>query len=409
VSSEDARSGIRRALVLAILAATVLKLVIAATTLGTNDVGSWTEFEAGVREHGPIGIYGYPFPAQYNHGPLAGWWLTTFEPGTALGLSVAFMIRAPASLADTVTAWIIYRVVRERSTEGAAALVAAGVVWSPVLVTISGYHGNTDAVFVALVLSAFWLLTRLDRPLGAGVCLGAAVSLKLVPLVAVPWLIYLAWRGGRATLTRFVLGGGLVFAALWVPVILLRWTEFQVNVLSYQGISLREWGVAEIVERLGYPAGELWLAEHGQYVVAVAALLPFLVARGRDDGGTAGLGLTLTSFLLLTPAFGMQYLAWALAPAVLVSVPAAWAYNVAASALVLAVYSHWSGAPPWRWHQAWGMPFTPGQLQLMFLAWACLLLVVLAGVRDQVLRMVTMSRRSEGGREKRHTVYHDQT
>jgi hypothetical protein len=407
VSPEDSTSGVRRILLFAILAATALKLVLAATTLGTDDVRYWAEFEAGVREFGPIGIYGQPFVAQYNHGPLAGWWLATFDLGTSVGLSVPFLVRVPASLADAVTAWILYRLVRERTTDRAAALVAAGVVWSPVLVTISGYHGNTDPVFVALVLAAFLLLTRQRRPLWAGVCLAAAVSLKLVPLVTIPWLLYLAWKAGRASLVRFVLGGAVVFAVLWVPVMLLRWTEFEANVLSYQGIWLREWGVAEIVERMGHPAGEFWLAEHGQYVVLLAALVPFLVARGRDDGGAVGLGLTLTTFLLLTPAFGMQYLAWALAPAVLVSLAAAWTYNVAASVFVLVVYTDWSDAPPWHWEVAFGMPFTPTQLQLMLISWACLLLVVLAGSRDSILRAVRMSAKHDGGREVRRKVHHD--
>ncbi len=43
------------------LIATVTKLVVAANTYGTLDVRYFTEFEQGVRDFGPIGIYGHEF------------------------------------------------------------------------------------------------------------------------------------------------------------------------------------------------------------------------------------------------------------------------------------------------------------------------------------------------------------
>lgn len=370
------------ALVLAAaLVATVCKLLLAATTQGTNDIVYWTEFAGGVDEFGPIGIYGNPFVAQYNHGPMAGWLLVLANLGQGIGLDLPFLIRIPATLADLVTCWVVFRLLSERTSTALAAWSAVAVVFSPVLVVISGFHGNTDPVFVALTVAAFWLLTRSDRPLSAGVCLGLAVSVKLVPIVAIPWLLFLAFRAGRATVARFVVGGGLVFVVFWLPVVLMAWTPFRDNVLSYQGIWLREWGIAEFVEQGGYPGAELWLAEHGSYVVVIAALVPFLLPRTRAHHDVVGLGLTLVTMLLLSPAFGMQYLAWAFAATYLVSIRAAWLFNAAASLLVLSVYSLWSGGgPPWQWDVASGMPFTLGQLELMALSWAFLLLVWLDGL-----------------------------
>ncbi len=366
----------------AIVTATFVKLLLAATTTGTNDIRYWTQFAAGVRQFGPIGIYGQPFEAQYNHGPLAGWLLVAVNHGVDAGAGLPLLMRTPSSLADGLTCWLVYRLLSERTSMNVAAFAAVGVVWSPVLVIISGFHGNTDPVFVALAITSFWLLTRKDRPALAGVCLGLAVSLKLVPVVVIPWLLFLAWRRGRAALGRFVLGGGLVFLILWVPVVLLAWPEFRDNVLSYHGIWLREWGVAQFVEWAGHPEGELWLADHGSWVVVLAALIPFAgLATKRRHHEVVGLGLSLVTMLLLTPAFSMQYLAWALAATYLVSIRAGWLYNVAASLMVLSVYSLWSGGgPPWRWDEAFGTPFSPPQFALMAVTWSYLLLVWLDGL-----------------------------
>jgi len=105
------------------------------------------------------------------------------------------------------------------------------------------------------------------------------------------------------------------------------------------------------------------------------------------------------TMLVFTPAFGMQYLTWALAAAYLVSIRSAWLYNVAASLLVLSVYSSWSGGgAPWQWDQARAAPFTLGQHMLMAVAWAFLLLTWL----DGICPATNQSRRPQGGHLDEH-------
>ena len=250
------------------------------------------------------------------------------------------------------------------------------------LLVVSGFHGNTDPVFVALTVASFYLVARSGRPFAGGLCLGLAMSLKLVPVVALPWLLFLAWRRGGVALLRFTGGGAMVFVVFWVPVLLMNRGPFLDGVVGYRGIWLREWGLAELVEQAGYPRFDLWLTEHGSWVVALAALTPFaLAALRRPHEEAVGLGMALVTMLVFTPAFGMQYLAWALAAAYLVSIRSAWLYNIAASVLVLSVYSLWSGGgAPWTWDQAWAVPFTLGQHLLMAVAWAFLLLNWLDGI-----------------------------
>jgi hypothetical protein len=195
-------------------------------------------------------------------------------------------------------------------------------------------------------------------------------------------------------MVRFVLGGLAVLVLLWVPVLVTAWSEFSSGVLGYRGISMRQWGLAELLEGAGHLSAEVWLAEHGSWAVVAAALVPAVVWATRPPHEeVVGLGMSLVTMLVLSPAFGMQYLSWALAAAYLVSIRSAWLYNAAASAFVLSVYSAWSGGgPPWSWEEARGMPFTVGQLMLMAVTWASLVVVWVDGLWGSVRARSGISR-----------------
>ena len=193
--------------------ATVLKLQIAARTFGTNDVGTWGVFAEGVRHFGPVGIYGHHFQVSlYNHGPLAGWlllainWLLDHHV-----TSFPFLIRVPACLADFGTALLVFELVRVGRPAREAAIAAILVVWSPVLFVISGFHGNTDPVFVMFALLSVYLLVVRGWALAAGVAFGIAVSIKLVPVVLAPVLLVVLVRLGWRRLVAFAGGGAIVF------------------------------------------------------------------------------------------------------------------------------------------------------------------------------------------------------
>lgn len=92
---------------------TAVKLTIAATTFGTNDVHYWTDFARGAAAEGPLGIYAIDFDAAlFNHGPLTAWFLLLAEWLHGLGAALPFLIRAPASLADAVSAIVLFEILR---------------------------------------------------------------------------------------------------------------------------------------------------------------------------------------------------------------------------------------------------------------------------------------------------------
>jgi uncharacterized membrane protein len=363
---------------------TVLKLEVAARTAGTNDVGYWGAFAQGVRHFGPVGVYGHELrlPVVYNHGPLAGWllvainWILDHHV-----LSFEFLIRVPACLADFATALLVFELMRLARSQRQAAIAAILVICSPVLFVVSGFHGNTDPVFVAFSLLSVYLLVVRGWAFAAGVAFGIALSIKLVPVVLVPLLLVVLVRLGWRRLAAFAAGGAIVFVLLWVPVLVSRWHAFREDVLGYSGSSLRQWGLPQFLSWTDLPGAGGWLAGPGRFVILlVCGLTAAAVVWRRPDAVVPAVGLSFVLFLLLSPAFGMQYLAWALAAAYLIDTAAATAYNVAASLFVVVVYDHWNDGYPWHWYAAWAVPFSSGELVLMVVTWICLAAVGLVGL-----------------------------
>lgn len=139
----NGRSGLvkrRRSLVLACaLVTTIVKLRVAATTAGTDDIGRWRDFAATVHKLGPIGIYSTHLQVPFNHPPLIGWFLVAINAISSHGPSLRFLIRVPASVADAVTTMLVFNLVRLRRSLTEATVAAAVFALSPILLVISGF------------------------------------------------------------------------------------------------------------------------------------------------------------------------------------------------------------------------------------------------------------------------------
>ena len=384
--------------VVAVLALTVCavltgELVLAWTTYGTADVLIYNSFAATIREVGPIGIYALDEPGLnvYNHPPLVGWWLSAVNWATDLGLPFGFVLRLPSTLAHGATVLLVFAILRRRVALRVAVASALMVAFSPILVIISGFHGNNDSVVAALTIAAVFLLVDRRSPALAGGAFSLAISVKLVPAVALPLLLVAAWRLGRRQVGWFAAGALPIFALLWLPVLLRVPSGFAEHVLAYNGEGFpRVWGLYFLTDWVGASEGVLtFYVSVGSYVVlAVCALLPTLVVYRSPMLAPAALGLALSLFLTLTPSWAPQYLAWIGATVFLVEFWSAAFFTVSVGAVYVYFYSYWNEFKAWTTADV--APPTPAQNPILVFAWACTALTATVGL----LRLFRRDRRA---------------
>jgi len=286
------------------------RFVLAALSVGCNDVDIWHDHARAVLDHGVR--YAFETRAIYNHPPLTGYW-------SALSLALAgkdlhrfsMWLKVPMLLAEVLSAWIVYRVAaRKGRLAGARAFAAYGL--SLVSILVAGYHGNTDAVYAGLTLLSAYALEEKESPFWAGVALGLALNVKLMPLFLVPPL--LARCRSRRGAVLFVAGLALALApflpfVLTIPRIMYR------NMLAYN--SLRdEWGLGAFFNYGGWGGNVAPLARAvaafyipiGRYVILLGVTIVAVAAYLRPRWTAYELGaLGWAMFLIFTPGFGVQY------------------------------------------------------------------------------------------------------
>jgi 4-amino-4-deoxy-L-arabinose transferase-like glycosyltransferase len=345
----------RRALLigLPLLLVTAFKLWLALTTYGTNDVKYWNTFMDYIVARGSVTIYRDIW--YYNHPPLMSgmlWLLSHFVRHAPNGFP--FLIRLPAIGADVVSVIVTYRLVRFAWDERRALVCAMGVALSPILVMVSGFHGNTDPLFMCLVLLAADRLVIGRSALVAGLLLGLAINVKLVPLIVVP--VFFFYLPTLAAKMRFVLALVLVVSAGFGYHVLVAYPFMKKNVFDYAGLK-GIWGITELCAA-GYPAivslhGGAVLKKLIALLITGRAVMLAWPRRTSDSPAAAcrflhALGWAFLIFLLLTPGFGVQYLAWLAIAAFLCEPIGAIGFNLLGGAFMFSIYHYWNRGFPWN-------------------------------------------------------------
>lgn len=334
------------ALLLIVAAGLLIRVAVAAATQGTNDVYSWLAFIDAARTHGALQLYGITEWAtvptfDFNHGPLA-----------ALGVEVAAWVqdvlpigklvlpRLPAIAADAASTVLVFVLIARRSSPQGALIAAAMVAFNPVLILVSGFHGNTDPVFVALVLLTVVLLER-ELAVAAGIAFAAAAAIKIVPLVAAPAIVLSI----RAVVTRrqFIWATLTASAALWLPPLLVDPSALIREVFLYRGIP-GIWGMSSLAAKLGADLSEAWIGELWTLMVVAAVLASAWILN--NNGRTPVTWSIATAFLVFVavmPGFGVQYLVWPVLFLVVARPKYGAVYSIAAGAFLFATYAFWSG------------------------------------------------------------------
>ena len=323
-------------------AALLVKLWLAATTRGTNDVEAFSAFLREYLGSGAIGLYEHD--PEFNHPPfvlhflMAVRWLVH-----ATGIAFPFWLRLPAILADFGSFLVVASLLGERLADRSARWSLALVAAAPVSIMVSGFHGNTDPVMIFLALDSVLLLVR-DRPVWmAGLAMGASLCVKVVPIVF--WPALLLWIPGWRKRLEYFGAAALLFVALSSPVLFQAPALVARKVFGY-GSSYGLWGLSQLVySQQADPgsASELFRS-YGRIplLVALVGLSWWMNRRERKTPLFLQLGVIAFAFLTFTPGFGLQYLAWLVPFTVLLPLGAAIFQHAACGWFLFVIYTFWS-------------------------------------------------------------------
>ncbi len=342
-----------RAVLLALLVASVLKIAWAMTSAGSVDAVLFFNFARGLEEHGLCGLY--PLDPKYNHTPLTGSFVLLLLRASGGEFVVfAFFLRFAAIVADIVVvgALLHWREKLPAVPTWALVLLAA----SPVSLMVSGFHGNVDPILVALLFLAS-LACVLERPVWSGLLFALSCQVKIVPIAFAPVFFFFwmargqAWRFAVPAAVTMLAGSALPL--LETPGAYLR------NVFAY-GSSWGVWGVPYLLKLTGWEAVQkvdfhgFTAAQAGIAQALKFALLGSIAAIAWMRRGLAvqtlpaTLGVAWIAFFIFAPGVGVQYLTW-FAPFVLLWNARHFASLTAGATIFLAVFYHTTaeGRFPW--------------------------------------------------------------
>jgi hypothetical protein len=331
--------------------ALLLRVVVIATSVGSNDMRTWQEFALGIH-HTSVGTL-YDTNELFNHPPLMGlfasgaYWLWRWSL-----LPFEWLFKAPMLLADLGSALLLYRTYRAESPLRAAGAFAL-FCCNPASILITAYHGNTDSLCASLMLLAAVLMDA-RLVFWSGVALAASINVKLIPvLLFVPLL---ACVRDRKQAVRFVAGVSLGVIP-FIPYLLWHYQGFYKNALAYRSHS-GGWGITFLMDQLASlhhlgPAGKklsrFWVKKGTLFVLAwplvLAALRRFKYPHisARELAAT-----TMLAFLVLAPGFGIQYLVYPAGLLFAVSLGSgAWFASVAGIYAFVMYASLWTGDTPY--------------------------------------------------------------
>jgi hypothetical protein len=323
----------RRIWLAAILGGAAARLWLWWVSLGTNDVTSWYKYGESIAANGLAETYRNI--QLFNHPPLMGlyamqaWWWSGKDLWT-----FAHLMKIPGLAGEALTLWALWRFAGPKAS--------AAYAWLPAAIFVSGFHGNTDCLYAALLLVAVMAFDR-QRYFVAGLLLAAALNVKLIPLVLLP-LVFLG-PPNRKALLRLTAGLAVGAAPFVVPALAAGPAMYR-NMVGYNSNAVN-WGFFAILHQcVGIPvlgklaaaAGDAYLVA-GRYVILAAITGVALLAKSRGSrpmAEQAALGAAL--FLLLTPGFGVQYVIFVAPLLCLVDLPQALRWGWVSGLFIGVVY-----------------------------------------------------------------------
>jgi glycosyl transferase family 87 len=381
------------------VAAFLLKTAIALTTYGSTDVLLFEADLTKIRRDGALALYrdgistewcgqaGQRACPPFNHPPLMIRALEAWGLLSRLsGLPPRFWLRLTCALADLGSLAMLTRMLSQQLSERRTRLALLLLAASPISILVSGFHGNTDPIMIFFVLLSICLVERQRPAWLAGVALGIAVNIKILPVLLAPAML-LSLRGTRRKI-ELCAGAAAVFLAGSVPVLIAAPELVMTRVFGYSSQS-GPWGLSLLALASLQSPHLAWLYDlHGRYgkLLSLCLVLGASLWPRPRPGRNALLmqaGFLMFLFVCLIPGFGVQYLAWLVPWVVMLGTRSTATYYLAGTVFLFAYYTAAAAGFPWYFANSLERPaWTAAVIWLGLICWVVVCCIALIYVRS---------------------------
>ena len=327
---------------IALIAITLLKLVLAALWGGTADIpqtlAQAQAFLAGRDLLDPASTGGNPSFFPIGHYLIAAC-CTLLSQLTRMPFS--FWIKTPAILADLGVAWLLKNMPRGGGRAAFFYMV------NPVTFLLSVYHGQLHTVAMAAAVLAYWCADQAWAR-RSGIALGVAASVRQHFAVLLLPLAIRSRKHRAALILTFAITALFINLRLLASAHLLR--------ILFPTWTYGSWGYAMVFQH-----SPRLLGLNGQTTASILSMVnqtlhaygPFFyllwavgfviwsVRSHSDDHWTAAL-LFLLGIYVISPGFGVQWLVWVVPFWLIVNQWHAVGYSLIAGAFLAGSYWQWS-------------------------------------------------------------------
>ena len=241
-----------RKLTLILAGAALLRVALSATTRGyAADISTFSAWAAHAAE-GLTSFYSPGFFADYPPGYIYLLWLVgklRLMMGLDFGSpSFLILLKFPAILADSATAWLFFRLSRRSWSGNTSLALAALYAFNPAVIFDSAVWGQVDSVLTLPILLGVLLLEV--NPAGAAAAFAMALLIKPQALIFAPFP--LLWFGVRILhRERYAAADLLLFSGTAIAIFCLGIFPFAVNenpgwIISKYGSTLASYPYATL-------------------------------------------------------------------------------------------------------------------------------------------------------------------
>jgi hypothetical protein len=257
-------------------------------------------------------------------------------------------------LSDYASVFIIWKLSEKYGLENKF-WIAMLCCLNPVNFFISDFHGNTDPIFICLVLWSVYLFEQ-KKIVYTGIVYGLSLCIKIVPVILFP--VYLAHIRNRKDKISFIIGMLIIPSVVFIPYLINDYHSIIKNVFQYGSLH-GIWGIGHllkfVVENENIYSGVRKMSYyfynfHVAYgtLLYFSTLLTLLISRRSENHVrfVEDIFLAFGLFLVMTPGFGIQYLSWFSFFAIIVFYRLGFIYTCCGGLFLYRVYTYWSGGFP---------------------------------------------------------------